>query len=27
LSAKRGSPAPAICPGCTLLVRPIFIRD
>src|SRR5687767_11772507 len=21
LSAKRGSPAPAICPGCTLLVR------
>lgn len=24
LLAKRGSPAPAICPGCTLLVRPIF---
>jgi subtilisin family serine protease len=24
LSAKRGSVAPAICPGCTLLVRPIF---
>jgi subtilisin family serine protease len=24
LSAKRGSPAPAICPNCTLLVRPIF---
>jgi subtilisin family serine protease len=24
LVAKRGSPAPAICPGCTLLVRPIF---
>ena len=24
LSAKRGSPAPAICPGCTLLIRPIF---
>ena len=24
LSAKRGSAAPAICPGCTLLVRPIF---
>jgi subtilisin family serine protease len=24
LSAKRDSPAPAICPGCTLLVRPIF---
>jgi subtilisin family serine protease len=22
--AKRGSAAPAICPGCTLLVRPIF---
>lgn len=26
LSAKRGSSAPAICPGCTLLVRPIFIE-
>lgn len=26
LSAGRGSGAPAICPGCTLLVRPIF-RD
>jgi subtilisin family serine protease len=26
LSAKRGSPAPAICPGCTLLVRPIFLE-
>jgi subtilisin family serine protease len=26
LSAGRGSEAPAICPGCTLLVRPIF-RD
>jgi subtilisin family serine protease len=25
LSARRGSPAPAICPGCTLLVRPIFL--
>jgi subtilisin family serine protease len=25
LSAKRESPAPAICPGCTLLVRPIFV--
>jgi subtilisin family serine protease len=25
LSAKRGSAAPAICPGCTLLVRPIFL--
>jgi subtilisin family serine protease len=24
LSAHRGSAAPAICPGCTLLVRPIF---
>ena len=24
LTAKRNSPAPAICPGCTLLVRPIF---
>ena len=24
LFAKRNSPAPAICPGCTLLVRPIF---
>ena len=24
LCAKRGSVAPAICPGCTLLVRPIF---
>ena len=26
LSAKRGSPAPAICPGCTLLVRSIFLE-
>jgi len=24
LSAKRSSPAPAICPDCTLLIRPIF---
>lgn len=24
LSARRGSDAPALCPGCTLLVRPIF---
>jgi subtilisin family serine protease len=24
LSAKRGSEAPAICPGCTLLARPLF---
>jgi subtilisin family serine protease len=27
LSAKRSSPAPAICPGCTLLVRPIFAES
>jgi len=26
LSAKRSSGAPAICPNCTLLVRPIFIE-
>src|SRR5215210_5174425 len=24
LSAKRNSSAPAICPNCTLLVRPVF---
>jgi subtilisin family serine protease len=24
LCARRGAPAPAICPGCTLVVRPIF---
>jgi len=24
LSAKRNSPAPAICPNCTLIIRPIF---
>jgi hypothetical protein len=24
LSARRGSVAPAICPGCTLFLRPIF---
>ena len=24
LAAKRDSPAPAICPDCTLLIRPIF---
>jgi subtilisin family serine protease len=24
LSAERGSAAPAICPGCTVLVRPIY---
>ena len=27
LSAKRNSPAPAICPSCTLLVRPIFTES
>jgi len=27
LSAKRDSLAPAICPNCTLLLRPIFARD
>ena len=27
LSAKRGSAAPAICPDCTLLVRPIFAES
>jgi subtilisin family serine protease len=26
LAARRGSMAPAICPGCTLLVRPVFIE-
>jgi subtilisin family serine protease len=26
LSARRGSAAPAICPDCTLLVRPIFLE-
>jgi subtilisin family serine protease len=26
LVAQRGSVAPAICPGCTLLVRPIFLE-
>src|SRR5450755_4681213 len=26
LSAKRSSDAPAICPNCTLLVRPIFVE-
>src|SRR5262245_994170 len=26
LSARRDSPAPAICPGCTLLIRSIFLR-
>jgi hypothetical protein len=24
LAGRRGSVAPAICPGCTLLVRPVF---
>ena len=27
LSAKRNSPAPAICPNCTLLIRPIFVEQ
>jgi subtilisin family serine protease len=27
LHAKRGSVAPAICPDCTLLVRPVFLED
>jgi subtilisin family serine protease len=27
LIAKRGSLAPAICPGCSLLIRPIFRED
>ena len=27
LVARRGSPAPAICPGCTLLLRPIFAEN
>src|SRR5262249_10038327 len=27
LSARRGSTAPAICPGCTLLVRSIFAES
>jgi subtilisin family serine protease len=26
LSASRASSAPAICPGCTLLIRPVFIE-
>jgi subtilisin family serine protease len=26
LAAKRGSAAPGICPGCTLLIRPIFAQ-
>jgi len=27
LSARRGSAAPAICPGCTLILRPIFAES
>ena len=27
LAARRGSDAPAICPGCTFLVRPIFTEE
>ncbi|MDQ1471080.1 MAG: hypothetical protein QOJ99_2560 [Bryobacterales bacterium] len=27
LSAKRNSSAPAICPGCTLLIRPVFAES
>jgi subtilisin family serine protease len=27
LSGRRGSAAPAICPGCTLLVRPVFTES
>ena len=27
LVARRGSPAPSICPGCTLIVRPIFAES
>ena len=27
LVARRGSQAPAICPGCTLLLRPIFTEN
>jgi len=27
LCARRGSPAPAICPGCNLMVRPIFAEN
>ena len=26
LAARRGTAAPAICPGCTLVVRPIFLQ-
>jgi subtilisin family serine protease len=27
LVARRGSQAPAICPGCTLILRPIFLES
>jgi subtilisin family serine protease len=27
LVARRGSVAPALCPGCTLMVRPVFRED
>ena len=27
LCAKRGFSAPAICPGCTLLLRPVFMDE
>ena len=27
LSARRDSPAPGICPGCTLLIRAVFTED
>ncbi len=27
LSARRGALAPSLCPGCTVLVRPIFSED
>lgn len=27
LAARRDSPAPAICPGCTLILRPIFAEN
>jgi subtilisin family serine protease len=26
LAARRGTAAPAICPGCTLVVRPVFLQ-
>ena len=27
LLAKRGAPAPAICPDCTLVIRPVFAEE